>query len=135
MIEQPWVVMKTITFSQRIEQEPFSRKGLDFGEQKPTSRQSSCSCSIMYFIRSSMALLTLTRFTAASRRNCSFIWRCCWRFDITMSITKMRLSFGHQGRGPSLCSFDKVKLSKSDLRGCSSSSKIYHFFIQLENLC
>lgn len=65
----------------------FSRKGLDFCDEKPTSKQSSCSCSVMYFMMSSTALLTVIRFRAASRRNCSVTRRCCCKFVITMSIT------------------------------------------------
>jgi len=65
----------------------FSRKGLDFCDENPTSRQSSCSCSVIYFIISSTALLTVIRFRAASRRNCSVTCRCCCKFVITMSIT------------------------------------------------
>lgn len=65
----------------------FSRKGLDFWDEKPTSKQSSCSCSVMYFMMSSTALLTVIRFRAASRRSCSVTRRCCCKFVITMSIT------------------------------------------------
>ena len=83
----------------------FSRKGFDFCDEKPTSRQSSCSCSVMYFMMSSTALLTVIRFKAASRRSCSVTWRCCCKFDITMSITavcvrdkseSVKLEFSHK---------------------------------------
>lgn len=72
----------------KIAQELFSRKGLDFCEEKPTRRQSSCSCSMMYLTSSSTALLTEMRLTAASLRSCSVTWRCCCKFEITMSITR-----------------------------------------------
>lgn len=65
----------------------FSRNGLFFCELKPTSRQSSCSCSLMNFMISITACETEIRLIAASRRSCSVIWRCCCKLEIIMSIT------------------------------------------------
>lgn len=49
----------------------FSRKGLTFWLEKPTNRQSSCSCSVTYLMMSFTACVTGIRCIAASRRNCS----------------------------------------------------------------
>lgn len=71
----------------RIWQELFSRKGLTFWLEKPTSKQSSASCSVTYLTMSATACVTGTRWIAASRLNCSVMARCCWRFEAMMSIT------------------------------------------------
>lgn len=86
----------------KIWQELFSRNGLTFWLEKPTSRQSSASCSVTYLTISATAWVTGTRWIEASRLNCSVMARCCWRFEAMMSITAvsdspMVKSFGWHG--------------------------------------
>lgn len=71
----------------RMLQELFSRNGFTFWLEKPTSRQSSASCSVTYFTMSATACETVIRWMAASRRSCSVIARCCCRFEAIISIT------------------------------------------------
>lgn len=49
----------------------FSRNGLTFWLENPTSKQSSCSCSVTYLIISETAWVTGILWIAASRRSCS----------------------------------------------------------------
>lgn len=49
----------------------FSLNGLTFWLEKPTSKQSSCSCSVTYLMISETAWVTGILWIAASRRNCS----------------------------------------------------------------
>lgn len=64
----------------------FSLKGFTRWLENPTSKQSSCSCSLMYLMMSLTAIETGILFTAASLRSCSVTKRCCCRFETTMSI-------------------------------------------------
>lgn len=49
----------------------FSLNGFTFWLEKPTSKQSSCSCSVTNFMISPTAWVTGMRWIAASRRSCS----------------------------------------------------------------
>lgn len=75
-----------ITSNYNSVQGVFSRNGLTLWLEKPTKRQSSCSCSVIYLMMSLTAKDTGIRLIAPSRRSCSVIQRCCWRFETTMSI-------------------------------------------------
>lgn len=55
----------------KIEQLLFSLNGFTFWLENPTSRQSSCSCSVTYLRISETACVTGIRWIAASRRSCS----------------------------------------------------------------
>lgn len=83
----------TISFSggdsvlYRIWQELFSRNGFTFWLEKPTRRQSSCSCSVTYFTMSAQACDTGKRCMLASRRNWSTMLRCCCKLLAMRSIT------------------------------------------------
>lgn len=55
----------------KIAQLLFSLNGLTFWLENPTSRQSSCSCSVTYLRISETAWVTGIRWIAASRRSCS----------------------------------------------------------------
>lgn len=70
----------------RIWHELFSRNGLTFWLENPTSRQSSCSCSVTYLAISAHACDTGIRWIFASRRNCSTILRCCCKLLAIRSI-------------------------------------------------
>lgn len=65
----------------------FSLKGLAFCELKPTSKQSSCSCSAMNLVMSATAWDTVILFIAASLLSCSTICLCCCKVEIIISIT------------------------------------------------
>lgn len=66
--------------------ELFSRNGFTFWLENPTSKQSSCSCSVTYFAISAHACDTGIRWIFASRRNCSTILRCCCKLFAIRSI-------------------------------------------------
>lgn len=78
---------RTAQSAQMILQELFSRNGLTFWLEKPTSRQSSCSCSVTYLTMSAAACVTGMRWMAASRRSCSTMPRCCCRLLLIRSMT------------------------------------------------
>lgn len=63
-----WVTRAT---AYKIEQLLFSLNGLTFWLENPTSRQSSCSCSVTYLRISETAWVTGILWIAASRRSCS----------------------------------------------------------------
>lgn len=69
----------------------FSRKGFTFWLENPTSKQSSCSCSVTYLMMSSHACDTFTRWMDASRLNCSTTWRVFCKLDAIMSILLVSL--------------------------------------------
>lgn len=71
--------------------ELFSRKGFTFWLENPTSKQSSCSCSVTYLMMSSQACDTFTRWMDASRLNCSTTWRVFCKLDAIMSILLVSL--------------------------------------------
>lgn len=71
----------------KIWHELFSRNGLTFWLEKPTNRQSSCSCSVTYLTISAHACDTGIRWMLASRRNCSTILRCCCKLLAIRSMT------------------------------------------------
>lgn len=76
----------------KILHEFFSRNGFTFWLENPFSRQSSLSCSSMYFIISWHACDTCMRGTFASRRSCSLMMRCCCRLAAIMSSTAVSAS-------------------------------------------
>lgn len=78
----------------KIWHELFSRNGLTFWLENPTSRQSSCSCSVTYFTISAHAWDTGIRWIFASRRNCSTKLRCCCKLLAIRSIWAVSESLG-----------------------------------------
>lgn len=71
----------------RILHELFSRNGFTFWLEKPTSKQSSCSCSVTYLTISAQACDTAIRCMDASRRSWSTILLCCCKLVAIRSIT------------------------------------------------
>lgn len=115
-IKHPWSITNIFFETERMTHsnystvhELFSRKGFTFWLEKPTNKQSSCSCSVTYLTMSAQALDTGKRWLDASRLNwimgekCllfssplrekkfhhtwSTIDRCCCKFVAMRSIT------------------------------------------------
>ncbi|KAE9536607.1 hypothetical protein AGLY_007009 [Aphis glycines] len=109
-----------------------------FCDEKPTIRQSSISRSLIYFIMSCIACETGIRFTAASRRSCSVICRCCCRLEIIMSMTAVSDRPIFDGCGHTYKQKYKsnsvlvIALKSCEL--CLSIKKCYHQFTKMASL-
>lgn len=85
------IIMQRLCCAYKMWHELFSRNGFTFWLENPTSKQSSCSCSVTYLIMSSHACETLIRWMDASRLNCSTTWRVFCKLDAIMSILLVSL--------------------------------------------